>query len=281
MKKRKQIFLTVMGIAFTIFLFLFAMYFPGYLNAFFDEKTLDNVTRRNLNLKTYELSYNSFYEKLHAIARCKKEELHVVAVQETEAKQEREKITKIIQREIALLSQESNIMFHNITLKPSNFVSCETFTLYSSGDTERLKGITYWKIMYQKKKETFLFYMDEEYHKIYALEVTRKESGLIDLVKPNVVSVAEAEKMGYQDSDPLFSFMDLSYLYLDYLVQYYNLERDSFFPVDDGNMNSMGDFLFSDKAALTLGCQWERKEGKKNNYITILLGIYLDQMLQF
>ena len=87
--------------------------------------------------------------------------------------------------------------------------------------------------------------------------------------------------MGYQDSDPLFSFMDLSYLYLDYLVQYYNLERDSFFPVDDGNMNSMGDFLFSDKAALTLGCQWERKEGKKNNYITILLGIYLDQRLQF
>jgi len=281
MKKRKQIFLTITGIAFTIFLFLFAMYFPRYLNAFFDEKTLNNVTRRNLNLKTYEISYDSFYEKLHAIARCKKEELHVVDVQKAEAKQEKEKITKIIQREIALLSQESNIMFRNITLKPSNFVSCETFTLYSSGDTERLKGITYWKIMYRKKKETFLFYMDEEYHKIYALEVTRKENNIFNYDGSNAEGLMDAEQMGYQINDVPFSLLEYSYIYLDYLTQYYNLERGSFFPVDDGEMNSMGDFLFADKAALTLGCHWERKVRKKNNYITMLLGIYLDPMLQF
>ncbi len=281
MKKTKQILFTITGIVFTIVLFLFAMYFPKYLNAFFDEKTLNNVTRRNLNLKTYEISYNSFYEKLHAIARCKKEELHVVAVQEAEAKKEKEKITKIIQREIDLLSQGSNFMFRNITLKPSNFVSCETFTLYSSGDTERLKGITYWKILYKKKKETFLFYMDEEYHKIYALEVTRKESSICNYDSSNSKSVTDAGQIGYQVNRVPFSFLELSNIYLDCLVQYYNLEKGSFFLTADGDMESIGEFLFTDKVALTLVCQWERKMGKKNNYITMLLGCYLDQMLQF
>lgn len=279
MKRAKQILFTLTGIVFTVVLFLFAMYFPKYLNAFFDKKTLNHVTQRNLNLKTYELSYNSFYEKLHAIARCNKEELHVVSVQETGKKQEKEKLTKIVQREINLLAQNGNAMLDNITLKPSDFVSCETFTLYSSGDTERLKGITYWKILYQKKKETFLFFLDEEYHKIYALEVTRKESGVFGLQSPQ--NNMDARQMGYQVNEYSWELRELSSFYLDYLILYYGLDRSNFATIDNIEIMRMGDFYFQDNASLRLGCRWERETGKKNNYITMVLGIYLEEMLQF
>lgn len=277
MKRAKQVLFTITGIAFTIVLFLFAMYLPKYLNAFFDQKTLNHVTQRNLNLKTYELSYNSFYDKLHAIARCKKEELHVVPVQETGIVKEKEKLTKIVQKEINLLSQDGNIMLNGVKLKPSNFVSCETFTLYSSGDTERMKGITYWKILYQKKRETFLFYLDEEYHKIYALEVARKEDSIISIFEGGLGTV----KVGYADvEDNLMRLWELSGYYLNSLLRYHGLDLTSFSPWG-ADMVSTGEFVFQDGFPLEYTCQWEREERKKNNYIVMHFGVNLEQMLQF
>ena len=277
MKRAKQVLFTITGIVFTIVLFLFAMYLPKYLNAFLDQKTLNHVTQRNLNLKTYELSYNSFYDKLHAIARCKKEELHVVPVQETGIVKEKEKLTKIVQKEINLLSQDGNIMLNGVKLKPSNFVSCETFTLYSSGDTERMKGITYWKILYQKKRETFLFYLDEEYHKIYALEVARKEDSIISIFEGGLGTV----KVGYADvEDNLMRLWELSGYYLNSLLRYHGLDLTSFSPWG-ADMVSAGEFVFQDGFPLEYTCQWEREERKKNNYIVMHFGVNLEQMLQF
>ena len=277
MKRAKQVLFTITGIAFTIVLFLFAMYLPKYLNAFFDQKTLNHVTQRNLNLKTYELSYNSFYDKLHAIARCKKEELHVVPVQETGIVKEKEKLTKIVQKEINLLSQDGNIMLNGVKLKPSNFVSCETFTLYSSGDTERMKGITYWKILYQKKRETFLFYLDEEYHKIYALEVARKEDSIISAFEGGLGTV----QVGYVDvEDNLMRLWELSGYYLNSLLRYHGLDLTSFSPWG-ADMANTGEFIFQDGFPLEYTCQWEREERKKNNYIVMHFGVNLEQMLQF
>lgn len=284
MKRMKQLSFTAAGIIFIVLLFLLAMYFPKYLNAFFDQKTLNRVTQRNLSLKTYELTYDSFYEKLYAIARCNKEELHVVPVQNRGMRQEKEKLTRIVQKELNLLSEEGNIMLDDVKLKTANFSSCETFTLYSSSDTERLKGITYWKIIYRKKRETFILYMDEEYHKIYAIKVIRKES---NISCPPLGQIPEYEKqgdqqLGYQKSVDAFSvFHTLAGYYTDFLLRYYALDKNEFYPLDIMDSGYGGDILFQDGSALRLECQWETKIRKKNNYITMFLGINLEQMLQF
>ncbi len=284
MKRMKQLSFTAAGIIFIVLLFLLAMYFPKYLNAFFDQKTLNRVTQRNLSLKTYELTYDSFYEKLFAIARCNKEELHVVPVQNRGMRQQKEKLTRIVQKELNLLSEEGNIMLDDVKLKTANFSSCETFTLYSSSDTERLKGITYWKIIYRKKKETFILYMDEEYHKIYAIKVIRKES---NISCPPLGQIPEYEEqgiqqLGYQKSVDAFSvFKTLAGYYTDFLLRYYALDKIEFYPLDIMDRGYGGDILFQDGSVLRLECQWETKIRKKNNYITMFLGINLEQMLQF
>lgn len=280
MKRIKQLLFTAAGIIFVVLLFLLAMYFPKYLNAFFDQKTLNKVTQRNLNLKTYELTYDSFYEKLYAIARCKKEELHVVPVQNRGMRQEKEKLTRIVQKEINLLSVEGNIMLNDVKLKMANFSSCETFTLYSSSDTERLKGITYWKIVYRKKGDKIILYMDEEYHKIYALKVMRKENNISYQVSEQV---PQYQKLGYQESVGAFSVLhELSEYYTDFLTRYYALEKNEFYPLEIMDMMGYGgDILFQDGSVLRLECRWERKMRKKNNYIMMFLGINLEQMLQF
>ena len=50
-------------------LFAAAMWFPGYYSRLYDERTLDQAVFTDINMSTYETSYDCFMRKLYAIAK--------------------------------------------------------------------------------------------------------------------------------------------------------------------------------------------------------------------
>lgn len=283
MSKTKQIIFTIIAITFTILLFLLAMYLPKYINAFLDEKTLNHISHRNISLKTYEISYDSFYEKLYAIAQCDKETLHVVPVQETVTKTENNKLTEIVQKELNQMKQK-NILTRKISLKPSNLSSCETYTLYSSDDKKRLNGITYWKIIYQQNKKTILLYLDEEYHKIYALQITQKENtpGYFRMIHSNSFDYYKKEITIDEKNEQTFDrSYEENYILLAELMLYYGLENTALISPSLDIDSFYSSILFSNSSTLEIGCQWKLQERDNSTYISRSIGIYLEKMLQF
>lgn len=284
MNRTKQILSTTAGISFLILLFWLALFLPKYINAFLDEKTLNHVTTRNISMKTYELSYTSFYEKLYAIACCDKETIHVVPVQETGQWMESDKITEIIQKELDILA-ERNWLLDGIILKPDKLTSAKAFTLYSSGERKYLKGITFWKVTYRQKKGTYVVYMDEEYHKIYTVQVTRKEKRFSE-ADPVVYEKAMAETTGYGITDDtakaktgmpetLYEWIEVNLRY------YYGLEHTGIYYYPEGSLFGYCNAVFEDGSLLQLGYQCKITRRKNKNILQGVFGIYLEEMLQF
>lgn len=283
MSKTKQIVSTIIAISFTILLFLLAMFLPKYINAFLDEKTLNQISHRNISLKTYEISYDSFYEKLYAIAQCDKEPLHVVPVQETVTKTERNKLTEIVQKELNQMTQE-NILSRKIPLKSSNLSSCETLTLYNSDDKKRLNGITYWKITYRQNKKTILLYLDEEYHKIYMLQITQKENtpSYFSMITPNYSDYYKDNITVDKTHEQVFNqTYEENYMLLGQLMSYYGLENNALISPSLNIDSFYSNILFSNSSTLEIGYQWELQKRDNSTYISRSIGIHLEKMLQF
>ena len=66
----KQLLKTALAILCVGALFWLALVFPRYYYEHYDDNTLNRVTFTDIDVSTYEASYDSFIEKLHALARA-------------------------------------------------------------------------------------------------------------------------------------------------------------------------------------------------------------------
>lgn len=166
---------TALGVLCVVALFAAAMLFPEYYNRLYDQKTLDQATFTDISISTYETSYDSFIKKLYALAKVQYEgtPLRAVRTNELELTMDKTQLTKIFRKELKKLLK-AKVM--GLEKKPlaKNLVRYERYTIYASNDDGGMKGISCWKLVYETSKKDITVYLDEEYHKIYYLELRYK-----------------------------------------------------------------------------------------------------------
>lgn len=189
----RQTIYTVLGIFFIIGLFGAAMVFPGYYSRFYDQNTLNHISFSDVNVTTYEASYNSFVEKLHAIARAWQENtgMRAIRTNELEETANRTELTRIVKKELDKLYKLA-VLDKQMNPKEKRLVHCERYTIYETKESGGMKGISLWKLVYETSKRTVSFYLDEEYHKIYYIVIHYKETKTVF-----DVSSASQTKDGY------------------------------------------------------------------------------------
>lgn len=173
----RQTVYTVLGILFVGVLFFVARIVPEYYCRIYDKSTLDKVSSIDINVNTFETSYESFIEKIYALARANagKNGLRAVRMNEIGIEMDRSELTEIANAELAKLS-ENKVLSKKIKLKEKQMSLCERYTIYETNEADSLQGISCCKLGYESKNRSVTMYLDEEYHKIYYLEVQNRKN---------------------------------------------------------------------------------------------------------
>lgn len=92
---------TAIGVMCVVVLFAAAMWFPGYYSRLYDERTLDQAVFTDINMSTYETSYDCFMRKLYAIAKAWNQgTLSAVRTDELELSMDKGQLAKIARKEM-------------------------------------------------------------------------------------------------------------------------------------------------------------------------------------
>jgi hypothetical protein len=169
---------TAFGVAGVIVLFAAAMWFPEYYSRLYDDQTLDQAEFTDINMSTYETSYDCFMGKLYAIAKVWNENamLSAVRTDELELTMDKSQFAKIVRKEMKELFK-LGLLQEQYKPRAKNLTRCERYTIYASGDASGMKGISCWKLVFERVKKSMTVYLDEEYHKIYYVEYWQKAEG--------------------------------------------------------------------------------------------------------
>lgn len=261
-KRIWQMVKTALGILCVGALFCLALVFPRYYYQHYDNSTLNQVTFTDIDVRTYETSYDSFIEKLHALARVFSDHedlLQAVQVNELGSEMSRSELTKIANRELKKL-KECNEIDDNMSFKKKNLILHERYVVYQASQKDNFKGISIWKLVYENKKRKLTLYLDEEYHKIYYLRHESKE-----VTKDTTV----AYQKGYDDSSNWW----------DTMIQYYGFsyQNESIYFNVPQEYERSGDIVFEDKYSIVLFCYQSFDE---NGRYILKMGIPMDKMIQ-
>lgn len=167
---------TAFGVIGVVVLFAAAMWFPGYYSRLYDERTLDQAAFTDINMSTYETSYDCFMGKLYAIAKAWNNEnarLSAVRTDELELTMDKSQFAKIVRKELKELFN-LGLLQEEYKPKAKHLTRCERYTIYASNDDSGMKGISCWKLVFERSKKSMTVYLDEEYHKIYYVEYWQK-----------------------------------------------------------------------------------------------------------
>lgn len=200
------------------------MLFPEYYTSYTDKKLIGKMRYVEISYNAYEVTYDSFAEKLNAIGKMVAAgNINSVRINNGEADINYKNINKIIKKEFKTLLQYE-LLYKKIRLRAGKITSCEKYMLYPSGSKDDIKGITYIKVIYKTKKGNIEVYIDEEYHKIYESEIPYElYLGWASKVKGYDISTKQTVKVyGYDEPDS-------SYVqFINGLLKYYtNNEPDS------------------------------------------------------
>lgn len=168
---------TAMGIACVLVLFAAALVFPMYYGRIYDKNTLNRISYADVSVSTYEASYDSFASKLYALAKAgggEGQSLRAVRAKELDYGMSREELTRIVNEELQKLN-ENKVLDAQIKPKKKRMTLCERYTIYAVKETDGMKGINCWKLVYENKKRTITVYLDEEYHKIYFMKIAYRD----------------------------------------------------------------------------------------------------------
>lgn len=193
---RKRYGATVLGVLLLMVLLAGAFTVPIIINHIYDSRTLGQVNQQEINLSTYEFTYQSFEEKLRTIGRAISEGTNTELIEISQNISEGQSVSnaELVQkaaREVDLLLND--IMGLNISIQEDGLYERRLFTIWgqSADNAENmLSGINVYKLSFgvitaDKKEVVLSLYMDAEFYKIYAfaLENTSADSGsfFIDL----------------------------------------------------------------------------------------------------
>lgn len=263
-RKIRQILYPILGMLCVCSLFFLAVLFPNYYCRFYDNKTLHQIAVTENQIRTYETSYESFEEKLHAIARAYSgdETLRAVPINDLEFGPDQKELTAIANEELKKM-KENSILDKKITLKEKMLTTAERYTIYSEKD---LLGFSCWLLVHKTKKRTITLYLDEEFHTIYFL---------------NIKNTALTEGALYNSSSTNYSYswksQKLFYSWWEGMLRYYNLDVNHL-NLMTNNSKLHGTIEFKDSSQLPLYQQLHYDEYGNENWD---MGIPIKKMIQF
>lgn len=268
---------TVCGIVSIGLLLFAAIRFPDYYCSYTDKNSLNHMVTTDIQIQTYETAYTSFAEKIHALAQAMGTGANLSAVRmnnEADVSPGRKELTRIVRTEFKKMKEQ---MVIPTAYKPKarNMTVCERYTIYATNQYDKMKGISCWKLEYESKHRKTTVYLDEEYHKIYQLNVLFKS---------------------YIDSEGAITFDDLNnteisklmskdiYLWWNGIINYYDLNTyPGFF--DDGldnfgvdDFHSSGTVEFNDIMDSISICRFVDNLSEGNS---LNVGFFLNKMIQF
>lgn len=222
MNKKKQILCTAAGIFFICLLFMLAMVFPEYYTSYTDKKLLERVEYVDISYNAYEVVYNSFAEKLNAIGKMSYlGNINSVKIDNREIVLNYKNINTIIKKEFKKLSKYGLLYNERIRLRKGKIILCEKYIIYPSGGKDDIKGVTYIKVVYKTKKGNIEVYIDEEYHKIYAVQMPYDlYLGYASKIKDYGISTNESV-FGYDEIDSSY------FEFINGLLKYYYNNKPS------------------------------------------------------
>lgn len=149
-------------------LFLCALLVPEIIASVYDSRTLEKAEYLNEEVKTFEVSFQTFEEKLDALARCSEDgtAIHAVKTEEAEQKLDDGELTDIVAEEFYRLA-EYGILELDFTLTPEFLMSREMYSMYTMEQTDPVQGFYYWRLTYGDEEKQMTVYLDTEFHKIY------------------------------------------------------------------------------------------------------------------
>lgn len=266
----RQILYTILGILCVCSLFFLAVLFPNYYCHFYDSNTLHQITVTENKISTYETSYDSFEEKLHAIARAysKNSTLRAVPMSDLEITPDQSELTAIANEELKKM-KENNIIREKITLKEKKLTTAERYTIYSKDD---LPGFSCWLLVYKMKKRTFTLYIDEEFHTIYFFNIQKTDL-------PNTKNnISIDSSLSYSSADDQHKIRQkMFYAWWQGMIQYYNLDVNHLSLMTE-NTKLYGEIQFEDSFQIMLFEQWSYDEYGNENWS---MGIPMEKMIQF
>lgn len=272
-RKLRQMYMTAIGIFCVALLFVLALIFPKYYYQHYDNDMLNRVTYTDSHVDTFEVSYDSFVEKLHVITKMfhTKGEMQAVRVSELGAGMNKASLTKIANQELSKLRKQ-NVLVSEVKLKrlkKKELVSYERYVFCGS--------VSCWRLVYENDNRRVILYLDEEYHKIYYLEKSVVNSSGNNTVSSVDVPVAGYDAGGYGGSYK--GYEPLYYNWWEGMLRYYNFSyQDDNICLSKVESEMQGYIIFENSYELLL-----------YNYLitdvygnrTWRVGIPIEEMLQF
>lgn len=268
---------TVFGIVSVGLLLFAAIRFPDYYCSYTDNNSLNHMVTTDIQIQTYETAYTSFAEKIHALAQAMGNRANLSAVRmnnEADVSPGRKELTRIVRTELKKM-KEHMVIPTAYKPKARNMTVCERYTIYATNQYDKMKGISCWKLEYESKNRITTVYLDEEYHKIYQLNVLFK------------ISTDREGVTTYDDNTSVEISKLVSkeiYLWWNGIINYYDLNTyPGFF--DNGlenlgvdNFHSSGTIEFSDIMDVISICRFvdSLPEGDSLN-----VGFFFNKMIQF
>lgn len=290
MDRKKQLIYTTSGILAICLLFSLAIIFPEYYTSYTDKKLLNKTEYIDVSYNTYEVTYSSFAEKLNAIGKAENNGNSITQVKINSSKtfSDYKKINKIIQKEFNDL-YTCGVLGKKFRLYAKRITLCDKYMMYPSDSKNNLKGITYIKVVYKTKKGKIKVYIDEEYQKIYELEIPFK------MYEPAIIKYCTEYKGKYGKtcypdssiSDSTTSsyildkaYYDSYYSFIEAMIIYYDIFKNNI--LVSQNTDTLGIYpnahiSFTDGTTLEISrIQVNTMSGR--TYIK--LGINLDYMIK-
>lgn len=232
---------------------MLAMTFPKYYTSYTDKKLFGSMEYVGASYNAYEVTYDSFVEKLHAVGKMVAAGgANSVRLSDREADLNYKNINKIIKKEFKDLL-EHELLYRKIRLRARKIISCEKYMLYPSSGKDDIKAITYIKVVYKNKKGNIEVYLDEEYHKIYEFQIPYTlYLGKAAKMKVYKVSTAETALSEAYDSPDASYFQVINGI----LTYYTSGEPNNMLKVDyDSIMGTYysGEIMFSDGTSIKAG----------------------------
>lgn len=275
---------TIFGVLCVAALFGAAMLFPRYYSRLYDKKTLDQASFTDISVSTYETSYDSFVGKLYALAKASNESREktdkgMIAVRTNELNMTMDKgeLTKIVRRELKKL-HELNVLVSELKPKTKSLTQYERYTIYTPQEAGSMKGISCWKFVYENSKRIITLYLDEEYHKIYSLDIYYKKDGYSTV---SVQHMGVSQKTGVSKSTEIYdsSVIDDKGIAFDGLIKYYDIDsyQEGSYDIWLNGSGSSGTVEFDGQYTISV-FKILFSDGQASRY---WIGIPFEKMIQF
>lgn len=241
---------------------ILAIYFPQYYDSIYDNRLENTVTYEDSELMVYETGYDSFYDKLCAIALCRNEgiTLNALQVNEYEPGITDDELSDVIQKEIDDCFN-NNILVTKIKVSKDKLISRELNTLYATNGEKKFNNIKFYKLKYRLKDCYLTLYLDSEFYRIYDIELVMADStksvekyigedkacndnicmvggagdnNYYDIYNSNTIAAYATDVSFYKRNEAMLSYLGLDNCTWDYS---YDLVTDSKSKVAEKNKN--------------------------------------------